>query len=382
MQLKFQEALNDSQSNSLATQRKITSLANEYLTYLREKNNLSEYDVKHAQMELDILQKQIALEDARDNKSQMRLQRNAAGNYDFVYGADEDAIAKANEALLAAQQESYNLSKQKYLEVYESSFEAATKTRDMVVQIATDASISVEERAERIKFIIDGLGEYLDGSSVELGEISINLYNSFVESEQLIAEENLGALTEIFDLMREQSSTMDEILSESANATRDNIINNTEEVTTNIEDGFNNLETNMQETFLPNIQGGVDETLGNIQQNFGDTQQNILDMTENMGQGILDIMTGTERGIGDGLIRISHDVSEKFAAEGGIRENVLQVISTIDSRFDLSEKNTLAKVEEIDKNLQEAFKKIGGSGGYLDEFAKNTNKALKLAGDN
>ena len=355
-------------------------------------------------MELDILQKQIALEDARDNKSQMRLQRNAAGNYDFVYAADEDAIAKANEALLAAQQESYNLSKQKYLEVYESAFETATRTRDMVVQIATDASISVEERAERIKFIIDNLGTYLDGSSIELGEISLNLYNSFVESEQMIAEENLGALTEVFDLMREQSLLISEAISEDSSIVKDNIISNTEEVSTNIEDGFvttgenisgmvddtvvniedgfSNLGSNTQDT-ISDIQGQVDDALSNVQSGFEDIQQNIFGITEDTGQGVLQTVTETEGNIGESLTRISHDISEKFIAEGNesIKQGLLQVIATIDGRFDASEKNTIAKVKEIDEYLQEAFKNIGGSGGYLDVFVGATNEALKLAGD-
>ena len=353
-------------------------------------------------MELDILQKQIALEDARDNKSQMRLQRNAAGNYDFVYAADEDAIAKANEALLAAQQESYNLSKQKYLEVYESAFEAATKTRDMVVEIATDASLSVEERAERIKFVIDNLSTYLDGSSVELGEISINLYNSFVESEQLVAEENLGALTEVFNLMREESLAMSEAIFEDTSTVRDNIVSNTEEIGASIEDGFatagenisgivddtvmnigdgfSNLGSSTQDT-VSDIQGQVDDALSNVQSGFEDTQQSIFGVTENIEQGILQTMTGTEENIGNGLKRISHDISEKFVNEGSVKESLLQVISTIDDRFNLSKDNILVKVGEIDGSLKEAYEKISGSGGYLDQFSDATNAALQIAGD-
>ena len=353
-------------------------------------------------MELDILQKQIALEDARDNKSQMRLQRNAAGNYDFVYAADEDAIAKANEALLAAQQESYNLSKQKYLEVYESAFEAATKTRDMVVEIATDASLSVEERAERIKFVIDNLSTYLDGSSIELGEISINLYNSFVESEQLIAEENLSALTEVFNLMREESLATSEAIFEDTNTIRDNIVGNTEEIGTSIEDGFattgenisgiiDDTVTNIGDSFsdlgsstqdtVSDIQGQVDDALSNVQSGFENTQQNIFGITENIGQGILQTMTGTEENIGNGLKRIGHDISEKFVNEGSVKDSLLQVISTIDDRFNLSKENILVKVGEIDENLKKAYENISGSGGYLDQFSNATNAALQIAGD-
>jgi hypothetical protein len=181
-------------------------LAEEYLTFLRDAEEISEYDVKHAQLQLEILQKQIALEDARNNKSQMRLQRNAAGNYDFVYAADEEAINKATEDLLALQQESYNLSKQIYLDTYQAAYEAALKTRDMVVEVAMDASLTTEEQTERIHYILESLNEYLQGSSTALGEISIDIYNSFVDASEAIAEVNQGALSDIFDGIREQAA--------------------------------------------------------------------------------------------------------------------------------------------------------------------------------
>ena len=136
----------------------------------------------------------------------MRLQRNAAGNYDFVYGADEAAVSKATEALIAAQQEAYNLSKQIYLDTYNSAVEAALKTKDMVVEIATDATLDLDEKTERIKYILDNLQDYMDNSSIELKDISINLYNDFIEAENLIAEENLGNLSDIFDELRRQSA--------------------------------------------------------------------------------------------------------------------------------------------------------------------------------
>lgn len=121
------------------------------LKYLREKNHLSEYDVEYAEKKLEILQRELALEDARNNKSQMRLQRNAAGNYDFVYAADEDAINDAKMALLNAQQEAYNLSKKMYKEIYDGALKLSKELKQMVFDIATDASLTTEQQAERIK---------------------------------------------------------------------------------------------------------------------------------------------------------------------------------------------------------------------------------------
>jgi hypothetical protein len=191
-------------------------LADEYLGYLREKNQLSEYDVKHAQLQLEILQKQMALEDARNNKSRMRLQRNAAGNYDFVYAADEEAVNKTGQELLALQQEAYNLSKQQYLETYRSAYEAAIQTRDMVVSIAMDASLSTEQQTERIHYVLESLNQYLQDSSVELDEIGVNLYNSVVESSESISEVNQGTLADTLAKMQEQAMTVQKKLEESA----------------------------------------------------------------------------------------------------------------------------------------------------------------------
>jgi hypothetical protein len=39
--------------------------------------------------------KKIALEEAREAKNQVRLTRNAEGNYGYVYTANQDNIAKA-----------------------------------------------------------------------------------------------------------------------------------------------------------------------------------------------------------------------------------------------------------------------------------------------
>lgn len=132
-------------------QQRISAQMMQQLKYLREKNHLSEYDVEYAEKKLEILQRELALEDARNNKSQMRLQRNAAGNYDFVYAADEDAINDAKMALLNAQQEAYNLSKRIYKEIYDGALKLSQELKQMVFDVATDASLTTEQQAERIK---------------------------------------------------------------------------------------------------------------------------------------------------------------------------------------------------------------------------------------
>ena len=362
LQLKFQKALNDNQNLSLAAQQKINDLANEYLTYLREKDKLSEYDVKHAQMQLDILQKQIALEEAKNNKSQMQLQRNAAGNYDFVYGADENAVNQATEALLAAQQEAYNLSKQMYLETYEAAYQAALQTRDMVVEIATDASLSVEERSERIQEILNGLNEYLSGSSVELSEISVNLYNSFVDAETMVLEENQGNLSAIFEQMRAESAALHSEIEGGVNTAAENIQDVINSTTSNIEgwmDGAGQIFSNSANDWQTAISSAFKAISENGKENLDSLQSKITDED------------GTLDKIKVGLINSTN----------GINTYIGSIIGQIDERFSSSRDNTLEKVKSIDEKIKEASENIVGRGGYLEEFNKATTEALTAATD-
>ena len=90
LQNKYQQMLNDATDPTV--QQQITDQMNEQLDYLREKTNLSKYDVEYANAQLEILQKTIALEDARAAKNTMKLRRDSQGNYNYVYAADNKTV--------------------------------------------------------------------------------------------------------------------------------------------------------------------------------------------------------------------------------------------------------------------------------------------------
>ena len=83
---------------------------NQQVQYLEDKNHLSEFNVKYANAQLEILQKQLALENARQNKNQMKLQRDTQGNYRYVYAADVDNVRDKEADLLQEEMDAYNMS--------------------------------------------------------------------------------------------------------------------------------------------------------------------------------------------------------------------------------------------------------------------------------
>jgi hypothetical protein len=59
-------------------------------------------------MKYDLLLAEIALEEAQNAKSTVRLQRDAEGNFGYVYTADQNEIANAQQQYDDAQNALYN----------------------------------------------------------------------------------------------------------------------------------------------------------------------------------------------------------------------------------------------------------------------------------
>ena len=108
---KYIDLLNDAQGSSLQTQNKIRQQMQEQLKQLQDQATVSEYDVKLANAKLEILQKQIALEDTQRNKNQMQLRRDTQGNYKYVYRANQDDVKAAQDDLLDSEYNAYELTK-------------------------------------------------------------------------------------------------------------------------------------------------------------------------------------------------------------------------------------------------------------------------------
>ena len=80
-------------ANDPKLQQKLADLEEKQLEALSNKEHIREIDLQIAQQQLTVLQAQMALEDAQQAKTKLRLRRDSQGNYTYQYVADEDNIA-------------------------------------------------------------------------------------------------------------------------------------------------------------------------------------------------------------------------------------------------------------------------------------------------
>lgn len=210
LQSKYLDLLDD--ASGLDTQHKITEQMNQQLDLLRNKTKLSQYDVEYANAQLEILQKQIALEDAQRNKSQMKLRRDSQGNYSYVYTANEDDVRSAEGDLLDAKNNAYNLSKDNMKQAQDDSLSALQNAKQMLMDIWTDANTTFAEKQERTKWLIENLKEYINSTSEQLSTSQKNIINDFIGMCDSLTDENRTDLEDVYnDIVNGNKDSFDKI---------------------------------------------------------------------------------------------------------------------------------------------------------------------------
>ena len=166
----------DKTSNSVAKQ-KYQAFAKE-IKQLQAKGQLSQTELEIAQKRFAVLEAQIALEEAQNAKSTVRLQRDSEGNYGYVYTADTEKVAEAEQNLADAENDLYNTR----LEAANKYTEKAIKAQqDYVAEIQAidkafqDGTIKTEEewraaRDESTQRFNEKMAGYSDQYTVAIGD--------------------------------------------------------------------------------------------------------------------------------------------------------------------------------------------------------------------
>ena len=102
-----------SETDSAYAKEKYTNFIS-YMKTLRESSKISQFDLDIAQKHFELIQAQIALEEAQNAKNVVRLTRGAEGSWGYVYSANEDNIYEAENNLAQKENDLYNLAREQF----------------------------------------------------------------------------------------------------------------------------------------------------------------------------------------------------------------------------------------------------------------------------
>lgn len=209
-------------TSELKNQQKLQELYDREMEYLENKKYLTEYDLEVANARYDMALKQIALEEAQQNKNAMKLVRGADGNWSYQYVADEDDIASKQQALLDAANEYYQITKDGYYENLEDMMNAQATYLEKLQEINEIYINDEEMRAQKAQ----ELYEMYYGES---GILTL-LYTENEERRTNMADATLQSLTTFYAIDEENYTRMTEIERELIDGLKDGTLDNYDEM--------------------------------------------------------------------------------------------------------------------------------------------------------
>ena len=144
-------------SKNLKAQSQMNTFIEEEVALLKEKDKLTQYDLDRAQARFDLLQAQIALEEAQANKTSMRLVRGADGTYGYQYVADSSEIMEKQQAVNDAAQAVMDLDKEEIKTNLDEIYDTTTEFIDKYIAAWEDDFKIDEIERETLQSIWDSL---------------------------------------------------------------------------------------------------------------------------------------------------------------------------------------------------------------------------------
>lgn len=181
---------------------------------LQKQGKLSEYELGIQQKKYEIALAEIALQEAQDNKSQVRLQRDSEGNFNYVYTADEDKVNEAQQQYEDAQNDLYNYIREQEAEIQQKRLENWINYHEAVRAINEDATLNDAERAEKLT----ELYEYHSQRDLELTEQSNAgreaSNQAYLDSYTITVQDDIATTTEMRNAHIEMAETVDKATNE------------------------------------------------------------------------------------------------------------------------------------------------------------------------
>ena len=318
LQNKYLDAID--KTDSPAQQKKLNDLMQQETDYLREQDKLSEYDLERANLKYEIAMKQIALEEAQQNKTQLRLRRDSQGNYTYQYTQDDDQVASIQQEIADLYNQLYNLDADAYKDNLNELYSVWSEFQERMAEAAQIND--PEQRAAKELLIKEQYSELINGLVEKNENLQANMYQS--------------TMSHLFDLYNQNTANYEDMSAEQKE----------------ILDQFINEETDLSNAAFDNL---FDLYNINIEgfKNMTDEQQDIL-----MNSMIPQWESGVQQ------------MADKIAGEGGFAG----VCKNAFEELDQTTKDYVAGLEELQKNADVSFEEIKEG---IDQVIVDTEKLLE-----
>lgn len=395
----------DNTTNS-AHKERLKALQEE-INQRREGNKLSQYDLDILNAKYQVLQAQMALEDAQNAKNQIQLVRDSQGNWNYQYTANQDDIANAQQNLLDAENDWYNIAKQQVTDVTGEIVSTWKECQDKIKDIYSDMTLTDEERSaqaqeiykyysEKIKYLEEekqnAIADMTEAGNKNLIDNAIITGDTITDLTGITTEELKQLVADsgesIADILMKNSEQLKEIagnntdLIDKFNNTYAKDLDDMTQNTTNFEDELRKLLDQAQQDFdnykdkVQNVASETGTTLDNLAQET-DKVSEATDQLRERGDEAKDTlwnMIDAAQNASDGYLELAQSIWGTVEA--------LQALASAQASYAGSKSGMSGSSKGYDKNTDyAAMIEQGLINGWIDYGDDTFNRLLNQRGD-
>lgn len=395
----------DNTTNS-AHKERLKALQEE-INQRREGNKLSQYDLDILNAKYQVLQAQMALEDAQNTKNQIQLVRDSQGNWNYQYTANQDDIANAQQNLLDAENDWYNIAKQQVTDVTGEIVSTWQECQDKIKDIYSDMTLTDEERSaqaqeiykyysEKIKYLEEekqnAIADMTEAGNKNLIDNAIITGDTITDLTGITTEELKQLVADsgesIADILMKNSEQLKEIagnntdLIDKFNNTYAKDLDDMTQNTTNFEDELRKLLDQAQQDFdnykdkVQNVASETGTTLDNLAQET-DKVSEATDQLRERGDEAKDTlwdMIDAAQNASDGYLELAQSIWDTVEA--------LQALASAQASYAGSKSGMSGSSKGYDKNTDyAAMIEQGLINGWIDYGDDTFNRLLNQRGN-
>jgi TP901 family phage tail tape measure protein len=177
-----------SETNNIKAKRELLELQEEIAQYQADGVEMSEYELEYLRDEYELRLAQAALDEAENAKSQVTMTRDSEGNYSYVYTANDQDVADAEQNYSDKLYEMEKLNAEYINTLQSQMMELDQDTIERIQEISgliDDGVLSVEEGYQ---LIYDTRADYLEKHAALDAEMNLTLDNN-IETYEDYGEE-------------------------------------------------------------------------------------------------------------------------------------------------------------------------------------------------
>lgn len=351
----------DNTTNS-AHKERLKALQEE-INQRREGNKLSQYDLDILNAKYQVLQAQMALEDAQNAKNQIQLVRDSQGNWNYQFTANQDDIANAQQNLLDAENDWYNIAKQQVTDVTGEIVSTWKECQDKIKDIYSDMTLTDEERSAQAQEIYKYYSEkikYLEEEKQNAIADMTEAGNKNLIDNAIITGDTITDLTgitteELKQLVADSGESIADILMKNSEQLKEIAGNNTDLI-----DKFNN-------TYAKDLDDMTQNTT-----NFEDELRKLLDQAQRDFDNYKDKVQNVASETGTTLDNLAQETNKVSEATDQLRERGDEAKDTLWDMIDAAQ-NASDGYLELAQSIWDTVEALRALASQQAQFAASSS---------